>query len=169
MFRVVLHLLFLFSLGHALAAASTLHYHRQLTNSSAPPPSDLVPADTPEARCDTHVYTTDYIRRTLDTVTDLGAQHATMGNSPFPRPFGDNALMMIYPLLRSDEIYNGTVAPPGPDRIVVGMTGKRRYFILTVVDKNPDGDEDVKYYRTCEYLPSALAALLQGSMDKRTG
>ncbi|CCU79591.1 CSEP0407 putative effector protein [Blumeria hordei DH14] len=127
---------------------------------------------TPEARCGSHIYTTDYIRRTLDSVTALGAQNATAGDSEFPRPFVDQPELSSFPLLRNGDIFDGgefvpcgvrapdslltrsaTVqSAPGPDRIAVRLVGKRRYRILTLAEQPATSGRVLRDYQSCEDL-----------------
>ena len=107
---------------------------------------------TPEARCGSHIYTTDYIRRTLDSVTALGAQNATAGDSEFPRPFVDQPELSSFPLLRSGDIFDGVQSAPGPDRIAVRLVGKRRYRILTLAEHPGNSGHVLRDYQSCEDL-----------------
>ncbi|TQS34169.1 hypothetical protein Golomagni_05457 [Golovinomyces magnicellulatus] len=116
---------------------------------------------TPEARCGTHVYYSEYIKRTLATVAELESKGATAGTSGYPQPFGDEGHVMIFPLQRSDEIFDGAVIitegkSVGPDRIAVGMEGKK-YTIFTA-----EGQSDVERateFDACEYLVPKTASL----------
>ncbi|KAI6251097.1 hypothetical protein HI914_00650 [Erysiphe necator] len=108
------------------------------------------PATIPEARCGSHVYNSDYIQNTLATVTELKSRAATAGTSDFPKPFGTDGKVMIYPLLRSAQVFDGTTnSQPGPDRLAVGTEGMR-YSVFTA-EGQPDPDNSVNF-QTCEYL-----------------
>lgn len=61
-----------------------------------------------EVRCGPHIYQTEYIQRTLDTVTSLRFANKTLGDSGFPQPYGDEGHVMIFPMLRTDEIFDGS-------------------------------------------------------------
>ncbi|POS86882.1 hypothetical protein EPUL_004996 [Erysiphe pulchra] len=122
--------------------------HAKALDEKAPPATS--PAAVPEARCGSYVYNSDYIQKTLATVTELRSKGATAGTSDFPKPFGTDGKVMIYPLLRNDQIFDGTTNnQPGPDRLAIGTEGMR-YSVFTA-EGQPDPENSANF-QTCEYL-----------------
>ncbi|RKF54328.1 putative csep0407 effector protein [Erysiphe neolycopersici] len=112
--------------------------------------STTTPAAIPEARCGSYVYNSDYIKKTLTIVSDLQSKGAKAGTSDFPKPFGTDGKVMIYPLLRNDQIFDGTANnQPGPDRLAVGIEGMRYSVFTAEGQMDPENSTN---FQTCEYL-----------------
>ncbi|RKF54477.1 putative csep0407 effector protein [Golovinomyces cichoracearum] len=114
--------------------------------------SNTAPADSsPEARCGSHIYYSDYIKRTLATVAELESKGATCQGTRYV------GHMMIFPLQRSDEIFDGADGKPvSPDRIAVDMEGKK-YTIFTT--EGQPNVETATEFNACEYLMSKTESL----------